>query len=65
MSTATFNPPHTPQAPPVPGATATGAALHPAHHVGNAVRAVKVFVSTAFNVFVLGEYSEEASVKRR
>ncbi|WP_046508930.1 hypothetical protein [Streptomyces odonnellii] len=48
-----------------PGATASGAAPHPAHHVGNALRAVKVFVSTAFRVAVLGEYAEEAGIRRR
>ncbi|MFF3755330.1 hypothetical protein ACFYYH_33635 [Streptomyces sp. NPDC002018] len=65
MSTAAFTPAHAPHgAPPPPGATATGSAPHPAHHLGNAVRAVKVFVSTAFRVAVLGEYAEEAGVVR-
>ncbi|MEU5975924.1 hypothetical protein [Streptomyces sp. NPDC047315] len=65
MSTATF----TPAAAKVPGprhhgATATGAP-HSPHHMGNAMRAVKVFASTIFSVAVLGEYAEEAGVRRR
>ncbi|MDX3853821.1 hypothetical protein [Streptomyces sp. AK02-01A] len=65
MSTATFPPSHARQSPPLPGATATGAIPHPAHHLGNALRAVKIFVSAAFQVSILGEYAEEAGVKRR
>ncbi|WP_066956109.1 hypothetical protein [Streptomyces lushanensis] len=65
MSTAAFTPPHAPHGAPPPGATVSGAAPHhPAHHVGNALRAVKVFVSTAFRVAVLGEYAEEAGITR-
>jgi hypothetical protein len=63
MSTATFTPgsrvPH-----PRHGATATGTA-HSAHRIGNALRAVKVFAEAAFSVTVLGEYAEEAGVRRR
>ncbi|MEV4971245.1 hypothetical protein [Streptomyces scopuliridis] len=65
MSTATYTPAHAPHGSPLPGATATGSVPHPAHHLGNALRAVKVFVSAAFNVAVLGEYAEEAGIKRR
>ncbi|MFE4371532.1 hypothetical protein ACFRMN_25445 [Streptomyces sp. NPDC056835] len=65
MSTATFTPAHAPHGSPLPGATATGSVPHPAHRLGNALRAVKVFVTTAFNVTVLGEYAEEAGIKRR
>ncbi|MFE9398427.1 hypothetical protein [Streptomyces flavidovirens] len=39
--------------------------LHSAHRIGQAVRAVKVFVGAAFSVAVLGEYAQEAGVKRR
>ncbi|WP_251015317.1 hypothetical protein [Streptomyces sp. ISL-99] len=39
--------------------------LHSAHRIGRAVRAVKVFVGAAFSVAVLGEYAQEAGVKRR
>ncbi|MFE7569381.1 hypothetical protein ACFU76_20835 [Streptomyces sp. NPDC057539] len=65
MSTATFTPAHAPHGSPLPGATATGSVPHHAYYVGNALRAVKVFVSTAFSVAVLGEYAEEAGIKRR
>ncbi|MET9804794.1 hypothetical protein [Streptomyces sp. NPDC006368] len=61
MTTATF---HTP---PASGATALGVTRHPAHRLGNALRAVKVFAEAAFGVVVLGEYAEQADagVKRR
>ncbi|MGX2995446.1 hypothetical protein JNUCC64_14295 [Streptomyces sp. JNUCC 64] len=46
------------------GATAvTGE--HRAHRVGDALRALKVFASTAFGVAVLGEYAQEAGVRTR
>lgn len=57
MSTATFTPG-------THRATATGAAPHTTHHIGNAVRALKVFASAVFSVAVLGEYAEEAGVSR-
>jgi hypothetical protein len=64
MSTATFT-----QGAHVPhsrhGANATGAAPHPAHRLGGALRAVKVFAGAVFSVAVLGEYAEEAGVHRR
>ncbi|MET9511027.1 hypothetical protein ABZX62_21630 [Streptomyces flavidovirens] len=48
------------------GATVHSAhSLHSAHRIGQAVRAVKVFVGAAFSVAVLGEYAQEAGVKRR
>ncbi|MFD7765092.1 hypothetical protein [Streptomyces microflavus] len=60
MSTATLNPRRTG---PAHGATAvTG--HHRTHRVGDAVRAIKVFVTTAFGIVVLGEYAEEAGVRR-
>ncbi|WP_446041534.1 hypothetical protein [Streptomyces sp. SID1121] len=65
MSTATFIPPRAPHGASLSGATATGAVPHPAHHLGNALRAAKVYVATAFNVAVLGEYWEEAGVVGR
>ncbi|MFD4142936.1 hypothetical protein OHS70_20200 [Streptomyces sp. NBC_00390] len=64
MSAATLHPtvrvPH-----PRDGATATGAARHSSHRVGNALRAVKVYAEAVFSVAVLGEYAEEAGVRRR
>lgn len=48
-----------------PGATALGAARHPAHRLGNTLRAIKVFAEAAFGVVVLGEFAEEAGVRRR
>ncbi|MEV3990589.1 hypothetical protein AB0J57_16935 [Streptomyces sp. NPDC049837] len=48
-----------------PGATALGATRHHAHRLGNALRAIKVFAEAAFGVVVLGEYAEEAGVRRR
>ncbi|AWK09789.1 hypothetical protein SSP531S_47370 [Streptomyces spongiicola] len=59
MSAATL----TPASRPGRGATATGAPDHRPHRLGNALRAVRVFVVTAFKVAVLGEYSEEAGVR--
>ncbi|UYQ62876.1 hypothetical protein [Streptomyces peucetius] len=47
------------------GATASGAGAHPRHRGGNVLRAVKVFASAVFSVAVLGEYAEEAGVRRR
>ena len=47
------------------GAPASGAGAHPQHRVGSALRAVKVFAGAAFSVAVLGEYGEEAGVRRR
>jgi hypothetical protein len=60
MSTATLNPRRTG---PAHGATAV-TSHHRTHRVGDAVRAIKVFVTTAFGVVVLGEYAEEAGVRR-
>lgn len=49
-----------------PAHGATAATGHPrGHRVGNAVRAVSVYVRAAFGVAVLGEYAEEAGVVRR
>ena len=61
MSAATFHP-----GPPVHsgGASATSG-THPRHRVGDALRAVKVFAGAALSVILLGEYGEEAGVRRR
>ncbi|MET9590674.1 hypothetical protein ABZY45_06865 [Streptomyces sp. NPDC006516] len=49
-----------------PAHGATAASGHPhSHRTGDAVRAVSVFVRTAFGVAVLGEYAEEAGLVRR
>ncbi|MEU1401423.1 hypothetical protein ABZ471_03485 [Streptomyces sp. NPDC005728] len=60
MSAATFSP--VPVRPPS-GATAVGGPHH--HLLGNALRAIKVFVEAAFRVVILGEYGEEAGIRRK
>ncbi|MGQ4514471.1 hypothetical protein [Streptomyces sp. DW26H14] len=59
MSAHTLTPSH--------GATASGVGAfpHQSYRVGGALRAVRVFVATAFDVAVLGEYAEEAGVRVR
>jgi hypothetical protein len=59
MSAHTLTPSH--------GATASGVGAfpHQSYRVGGALRAVRVFVTTAFDVAVLGEYAEEAGVRGR
>lgn len=60
MSTVTLNPRKT-----GPAHGATAATGHPhSHRAGDALRAVKVYVRAAFGVVVLGEYAEEAGVRR-
>ncbi|MFJ1900890.1 MULTISPECIES: hypothetical protein [unclassified Streptomyces] len=60
MSTVILNPRRTG---PAHGATAaTG--HHHSHLAGNALRAAGIFVRAAFGVVVLGEYAEEAGVRR-
>ncbi|MFD9790259.1 hypothetical protein ACFWXK_04830 [Streptomyces sp. NPDC059070] len=61
MSPATLTPASTVPGP--RGATATGAP-HSPHRVGNALRAAKAFAGAALSVVVLGEYAEEAGVRR-
>ncbi len=61
MSAATFTPAPAPGRP--SGATPLSGAHR--HRLGDAVRAARVFVTTAFEVIVLGEYAEEAGVHRR
>ncbi|WP_406507448.1 hypothetical protein [Streptomyces sp. NBC_00212] len=65
MSTATFNPAPSARPNVSKGATASGAAPHRTHMIGNAVRAAKVLAGAAFSVVVMGEYAEEAGVHRR
>ncbi|MET9331865.1 hypothetical protein ABZX78_11770 [Streptomyces cellulosae] len=61
MSAATVHP-TSPPARPSGAAPAEGS--HP-HRVGDALRAVKVFLGAAFDVILLGEYGPEAGVRRR
>ncbi|MGV9244315.1 hypothetical protein [Streptomyces sp. NPDC003710] len=61
MSAATFTPAR--QGPPS-GATAL-VEQHRRHVVGDALRAVKVFLGAAIDVVLLGEYGEEAGVRSR
>ncbi|MER6009920.1 hypothetical protein [Streptomyces bluensis] len=63
MSAATFSPIPSRHGPPS-GATAVDDGHH-RHWLGDAVRAIKVFVGAAFEVAVLGEYTDEAGVRRR
>ncbi|MFI2203734.1 hypothetical protein ACH47Z_23740 [Streptomyces sp. NPDC020192] len=62
MSAATFSSSPVPARPPS-GATAVDGPHH--HLLGNALRAIKVFAEAAFNVVILGEYGEEAGIRRR
>lgn len=60
MSTVILNPRKTG---PAHGATAvTG--HHYSHLVGDALRAAGIFARAAFDVVVLGEYAQEAGVRR-
>jgi len=58
MSTATFTPA------PVRPLPSSGTGGHQ-HRIGDALRAVKVFAGAALGVVLLGEYGEEAGVRRR
>ncbi len=59
MSAATISP--------APGRAsgATPVAGSHRHRLGDALRAVRVFAGAALDVVVLGEYGEEAGVRRR
>ncbi|AVH58044.1 MULTISPECIES: hypothetical protein [Streptomyces] len=46
------------------GATGVTSSHHP-HRLGDALRAVKVFAEAFVGVVILGEYGEEAGVRRR
>jgi hypothetical protein len=59
MSAATISPVHLQPS----GASALIAGHR--HRLGDALRAIKVFAGAAFDVVVLGEYGEEAGVRRR
>jgi hypothetical protein len=61
MSAATFTP--APRPPRPAGATPV-LGSHP-HLLGETLRAVKVFAGAAFAVVILGEYAQEAGVRRR
>ncbi|MGW4982646.1 hypothetical protein [Streptomyces mirabilis] len=65
MSAATFTSGPSRRGPAARGATAFSAVHHHHHRVGDALRAVKVFVGAAFGVVLLGEYEEEAGVRHR
>ncbi|MEU7358322.1 hypothetical protein C3492_00845 [Streptomyces sp. Ru62] len=60
MSAASITP--APVRPPS-GATAVDGPHH--HLLGNALRAVKVFLEAAFSVVILGEYGEEAGIHHK
>jgi hypothetical protein len=61
MSAATFPSRHGPPS----GATALDSDHHHRHRIGDALRAVKVFVGAAIDVVLFGEYGEEAGIRRR
>ncbi|KUN21197.1 hypothetical protein AQJ23_30100 [Streptomyces antibioticus] len=60
MSAATITP-----APGRPSGATPVTDTHPTHRLGDALRAIRVFAGAAFEVIVLGEYGEEAGVRRR
>ncbi|KUN87651.1 hypothetical protein AQJ66_08365 [Streptomyces bungoensis] len=59
MSAATIHPA---SVRPPTGATAVDGPHH--HLLGNVLRAVKVFVEALFDVVILGEYGEQAGIRR-
>ncbi|MCT7351544.1 hypothetical protein N4P33_05080 [Streptomyces sp. 15-116A] len=61
MSAAAIHPTSPPGLP--PGATPLQGDHR--HLLGDALRAVKVFLGAAFDVVILGEYGEEAGVLRK
>lgn len=60
MSAATITP-----APGRPSGATPVSDLHGTHRLGNALRAIRVFAGAAFDVVILGEYGEEAGVRRK
>lgn len=52
---------------PAPGRPSGATPLTHAHRhpLGDALRAIRVFAGAAFDVIILGEYGEEAGVRRR
>ncbi|HLV73822.1 hypothetical protein ABZ606_14590 [Streptomyces sp. NPDC012461] len=61
MSAATVHP----TTPPVRPTGATSLRGSRPRRLGDTVRAVRVFLGAAFEVVILGEYGEEAGVRRR
>lgn len=61
MSAATFTPA---PAPAGPSGVSVLTGSH-RHRLGEALRAVRVFAGAAFDVIILGEYGEEAGVRRK
>ncbi|MFC4505875.1 MULTISPECIES: hypothetical protein [Streptomyces] len=59
MSAATFTP-----APGRPSGATPLSDVH-RHPFGDALRAIRVFAGAAFDVVILGEYGEEAGVRRK
>ncbi|MER6787563.1 hypothetical protein [Streptomyces sp. NPDC000658] len=59
MSAATFTP--------APGRPSGATPLSDGHRhrLGDALRAIKVFAVAAFEVVILGEYGQEAGIRRR
>ncbi|MER6343655.1 hypothetical protein ACWC10_17975 [Streptomyces sp. NPDC001595] len=62
MSAAAFTPISATARPPSGATAATGSHKH---RLGDALHAVRVFAGAAFDVIILGEYGEEAGVRRR
>ncbi|MGW2786371.1 hypothetical protein ACWC3X_34905 [Streptomyces populi] len=63
MSAVTFTPGPAGPGPVARGATAVTSVPH-RHLLGDALKAVKVFGRAAIGVVLLGEYGEEAGVRR-
>ncbi|MFI7501468.1 hypothetical protein ACIBVL_23775 [Streptomyces sp. NPDC049687] len=59
MSTATLTP-----APGRPSGATPVSDIH-RHRLGDTLRAIKVYAGAAFDVIILGEYGEEAGVRRK
>ena len=62
MSAATFHPAHPAPARPSGATPLQGGHLH---RLGDVLHAVRVYADAAFRVVILGEYGEEAGVRRR
>ncbi|MDQ0787687.1 hypothetical protein QFZ63_004460 [Streptomyces sp. B3I7] len=65
MSAATFSPAPGRQAPPAGTTALRNGTASSRHRFGDAVRAVTAFAGAALDVVILGEYAEEAGVRRR
>ncbi|EGG43837.1 hypothetical protein SGM_6178 [Streptomyces griseoaurantiacus M045] len=64
MSAASFSPAPGRRTPPA-GTTTLRNGTASRHRFGDAVRAVTAFAGAALDVVILGEYAEEAGVRRR